>query len=70
MSQYSPQNRAREVLSLSRTITTAEYEAALQALSATGLENGWVQEIGASKDYLPAFDRDGHPFMPAYEGET
>jgi len=70
MSQYSPQNRAREVPALSRTISTAEYEAALQALSAAGLENGWVQQIGASEDYLPDFERDGHPFMPAYEGET
>ena len=46
-------------------ISAAEYEAALQALSDAGLQNGWVQEIGASENYLPAFEREGHPFAPA-----
>jgi len=28
-----------------------------------GLENGWIQEMGAQKVYLPDFEREGHPFM-------
>lgn len=65
MSQYSPQHRAHEDPALSRMISAAEYEAALQALSDAGLQNGWVQEIGASENYLPDFEREGHPFVPA-----
>ena len=64
MSQYSPQNRAQRVPSLSRTISTAEYEAVTQLLSDLELGNGWIQEMGASDNYLPDFTREGHPFMP------
>jgi len=70
MAQYSPQNRASEVPELSRTISTVEDESALQALSDAGLENGWVQEMGASEDYLPDFEREDHPFIPAMEEGT
>jgi putative pyruvate formate lyase activating enzyme len=31
-------------------------------LDEAGLENGWVQEMGAAENYLPDFDREGHPF--------
>jgi putative pyruvate formate lyase activating enzyme len=41
----------------------AEYEATLQLLSDVGIENGWVQEMGASESYLPDFEREGHPFQ-------
>jgi hypothetical protein len=27
-----------------------------------GLENGWLQEIGAESTYRPDFERHGHPF--------
>jgi putative pyruvate formate lyase activating enzyme len=64
MSQYSPQNRAQRVPSLSRTISTAEYEAVTQLLHDLELGNGWIQEMGASDNYLPDFTREGHPFMP------
>jgi putative pyruvate formate lyase activating enzyme len=50
---------------LSRTISVAEYETVLQLLSDLGLENGWIQEMGASENYLPDFEREGHPFSPA-----
>jgi putative pyruvate formate lyase activating enzyme len=66
MAQYSPQHRARQISSLSRTISTAEYETVLQLLSDLGLENGWVQEMGSSDNYLPDFTREGHPFSPVH----
>ena len=31
-------------------------------LEEVGLENGWVQEMGAAENYLPDFAREGHPF--------
>jgi hypothetical protein len=27
------------------------------------MENGWVQEMGASEDYVPDFARKGDPFV-------
>jgi putative pyruvate formate lyase activating enzyme len=62
MSQYSPQHRAHQIPSLSRTISIVEYEAVLQLLYDLGLENGWIQEMGSSDNYLPDFTREGHPF--------
>ncbi len=62
MSQYMPMHRAPRVPSLSRTISTSEYEAILRLLSDLGLENGWIQEMGAAENYLPDFEREGHPF--------
>jgi len=38
-------------------------------LSDTGLENGWIQEMGASDNYVPDFEREGHPFSPAPCGQ-
>jgi len=62
MSQYAPMHRAPRVPLLSRTISTAEYEVVMRLLSDAGLENGWVQEMDASQNYLPDFEREGHPF--------
>lgn len=62
MSQYSPQYRARRIPPLSRTISVSEHEAVLGLLDELGLENGWVQEMGAAENYLPDFERGGHPF--------
>ncbi len=47
---------------LSRTISQAEYDEVLKLLDEVGLENGWVQEMGAAENYLPDFEREGHPF--------
>jgi len=41
----------------------AEYEMILQLLSDVGIENGWMQEIGAAENYVPDFEREGHPFI-------
>jgi len=62
MSQYSPLHRAPRIPLLARTISASEYKAILKLLDELGLENGWVQEMGASENYLPDFEREGHPF--------
>ena len=64
MSQYLPLHRAQQIPLLSRTISMSEYETVLRILSNVGLENGWTQEMGASKNYLPDFELEGHPFTP------
>ena len=63
MSQYLPLHRAQRIPLLSRTISVAEYEIVLQLLSDVGIENGWIQEMGASQNYVPDFEREGHPFV-------
>ncbi len=62
MSQYLPLHRAQRIPLLSRTISVSEHAAVLKLLDDVGLENGWVQEMGASENYLPDFEREGHPF--------
>jgi putative pyruvate formate lyase activating enzyme len=65
MAQYYPSHKAQRRHLLSRTISEAEYEEVLGLLGEVGLENGWVQEMGAAENYLPDFDREGHPFSVA-----
>ena len=65
MAQYYPSHKAQRRHLLSRTISGAEYEEVLRLLDEVGLENGWVQEMGAAENYLPDFDREGHPFSVA-----
>lgn len=62
MSQYYPSHKARRSRMLGRTITEEEYEEVLRILDDVGLENGWVQEMGAAGNYLPDFEKEGHPF--------
>ena len=62
MSQYFPSHRASRVPSLSRTISPSEYSEVVELVDRLGLENGWLQEMGASPDYLPDFTRGGDPF--------
>jgi putative pyruvate formate lyase activating enzyme len=65
MSQYYPAHRARQIPLLSRTITLAEYSEVVELVNRLGLENGWIQEMGAEETYQPDFTRNGHPFEPA-----
>ena len=65
MAQYSPAYRARRIPLLSRTITVSEYEAVLELLYELGLENGWVQGMDASGNYLPDFMHEDDPFSLA-----
>jgi putative pyruvate formate lyase activating enzyme len=62
MSQYSPLHKAPKIPLLSRKISVAEYEAVIDILSRLGMENGWTQEFESSDNYLPDFEREGHPF--------
>jgi len=70
MSQYMPMHRAPRIPLLSRKITDNEHETVLQLLTDLRIENGWVQEIGAAEEYLPDFEREGHPFSPANSQDT
>jgi putative pyruvate formate lyase activating enzyme len=44
MKQFFPAHRAAEMPGIDRKITDAEYDVAVEALEAAGLENGWVQD--------------------------
>jgi len=44
MKQFFPAHRAAGMPGIDRKITDAEYSAAVEALEAAGLENGWVQD--------------------------
>jgi len=63
MAQYLPVHKAQRVPSLSRVISIDEYEMVTGLLSDLGFENGWVQEIGSAKNYIPDFEKEGHPFL-------
>ena len=45
MSQYFPAHKATEVIGLNRPVNHEEYDAAVETLEKTGLDNGWVQEL-------------------------
>jgi putative pyruvate formate lyase activating enzyme len=64
MAQYYPSHRARKVPLLSRKISYTEYRRVVKLMEKLGLENGWVQDMAAPENYLPDFDRPGHPFKP------
>jgi putative pyruvate formate lyase activating enzyme len=70
MSQYMPMHRAPRIPLLSRKISVDEYEAVLRLVTDLGIENGWVQEMGAAEEYLPDFERESHPFFPANSRDT
>ncbi len=63
MSQYSPLHRAQRIPLLSRMISVVEYETILHSLCDMGMENGWIQEMSAAGNYIPHFQRKGHPFL-------
>ncbi len=65
MSQYFPAHRAWRIPSLSRTISSSEYSEVVELVDRLGLENGWLQEMGASESYLPDFTHEDHPFDSA-----
>jgi len=69
MSQYMPMHRARQIPGLSRKITVAEREEVLRLVDELGIDNGWLQEMGAAEEYLPDFEREGHPFSSANSPE-
>ena len=68
MSQYYPSHLAFQIPQLRRKISVVEYLAVLKLVDELGLENGWIQEMDAAENYLPHFDRDGHPFSEKLSG--
>ena len=62
MSQYRPTHAAPLFPEINRTITEKEYSEAMKAFEDSGLENGWAQEPDAPENYLPDFEKEGHPF--------
>ena len=64
MSQYYPAHRAGRVPLLARQILTSEHSEVMALLEELGMENGWVQEMGAAESYFPDFASKSHPFDP------
>jgi len=64
MSQYYPTHLALQIPELCRRIPVSEYSEVLELVDKLGLENGWIQGTDAAENYLPHFERDGHPFLP------
>ncbi|MFC1957226.1 radical SAM protein [Chloroflexota bacterium] len=62
MSQYFPSHRAWRIPALARTLSAPEYSEVVELVDRLGLENGWLQEMESSKNYLPDFERQGNPF--------
>jgi putative pyruvate formate lyase activating enzyme len=62
MSQYFPAHRAPRIPRLSRPITFEEYNEVVKLVEELGMENGWLQGMGASKIYRPDFSGEGAPF--------
>jgi putative pyruvate formate lyase activating enzyme len=62
MSQYHPTHNAARFPEINRHITQGEYDEVLKAMEEAGLENGWVQGMEAPENYLPDFEKKGHPF--------
>lgn len=62
MSQYSPQNKAHKIKALARPISQDEYNDVLSIHERLGFENGWVQQLDSSNNYLPDFFNSAHPF--------
>jgi len=67
MSQYYPAYRAPRIPLLSRRISAAEYKEVVRAVEKLGMENGWLQGLGAAEYYLPDFNKKDHPFEPMTE---
>jgi putative pyruvate formate lyase activating enzyme len=62
MSQYFPAHRAPRIPLLSRPITYKEYNEVEELVEELGIENGWLQGMGAPKHYRPDFSGEGSPF--------
>lgn len=60
MSQYTPCGDLSAFPELRRRLTREEYEAAEARLKASGIEDGFFQELSSAKaKYIPKFDLDG-----------
>jgi putative pyruvate formate lyase activating enzyme len=64
MSQYFPCHQATQYPEINRQITYEEYSRVVEVMEDMDMENGWLQEMDAPANYLPDFQRQGHPFEP------
>ncbi len=55
MSQYRPTEAVKDHPLLGRTLYPKEYDEVLDALDLLGLDNGWIQEMESSAEYVPDF---------------
>ena len=58
MAQYKPLHRGNEFPSLSRQLTPAEYDQAVDKAWELGFENAFVQDLASTEIGLPDFARD------------
>jgi putative pyruvate formate lyase activating enzyme len=61
MSQYYPAHRAYKYKELNRKILPEEYQEVAKLVEKLGIENGWMQGMESSENYLPDFSA-GDPF--------
>ncbi|MFC2026636.1 radical SAM protein [Chloroflexota bacterium] len=61
MSQYHPMHKAYKYDLLARSIRASEYEEILKIMEEVRLEEGWAQAMASHRNYLPDFEREGHP---------
>ena len=60
MSQYTPCGKLDEAPELQRQLSNEEYDAAIRYLEASGIEDGFFQELSSAKEeYIPDFDLSG-----------
>jgi len=60
MAQYTPCGELEKYPELQRTVTQAEWAACLEALEASDITDGFVQELeAAGEEMIPAFDGTG-----------
>ena len=60
MSQYTPMYQAKEIKTLSRKLTTFEYDKVVDHFFEIGLKNGFMQKrSSATSEYTPSFDLSG-----------
>ena len=60
MSQYTPMHKAKEIKTLSRRLTTFEYDKVVDHFFEIGLKNGFMQKrSSATSEYTPSFDLTG-----------
>jgi putative pyruvate formate lyase activating enzyme len=62
MSQYYPAHRAYQYPELARRISPEEYAEVTRLAEKLGIENGWLQGMGASENYRPDFAHRHYPF--------
>jgi len=62
MAQYHPAFKTRKYPELNRKITAEEYQEVTDLVEKLGIENGWVQDLESSDNYLPDFEKEA-PFQ-------